>query len=52
MKKYLDNPLVNFDGVAIPVEDVSMDEPDWDELVIGPCVNVPGWSDGDDGYEE
>lgn len=52
MKIFLDNPLANFDGVAKPVEDDSLNEPDWDELVIGPCVNVPGWKDGDDCYEE
>lgn len=51
MQKFDVNPLANFDGVIVPVEDDSMDEPDWDKLIVGHCVRAPGW-DGDDDYEE
>lgn len=49
MQKFDTNPLANFDGVTMPVEADSMDEPDWDGLVIDPYVKIPSWDDGDEG---
>lgn len=51
MQKFDVNSFADFDGVTVPVEDDSIDKPDWDKLIVGPCVRTPGWDDGDDSDE-
>lgn len=46
MNERFDNPLADFDGVGN--DQGNYPEPDWDGLITGPCINVPGWADGGD----
>ena len=53
MKKFNTNPLATFDGAIMPIDLDCLDEPDWDALILGPCINTPARDDGDDEpYEE
>lgn len=52
MKKFTDNPLADFNGTIRPSKIDCLDEPDWDKLIIGPCVSVPGWGDESGGVYE